>query len=60
MKLIKIVFFCFLILLNSCNGQNKENSYEKIDNKKMVEKFDIEIYKKQIMDLIIILRKMEP
>ncbi|WP_433981496.1 hypothetical protein [Chryseobacterium sp. RLHN22] len=46
MKLIKIVFFCFLILLNSCNGQNKENSDEKIDNKKMVEKFDIEIYKK--------------
>jgi len=46
MKLIKTVFFCLLILLNSCNGQNKDNSNKNTENKKMVEKFDIEIYKK--------------
>ncbi|MCW3170793.1 hypothetical protein OMO38_19865 [Chryseobacterium sp. 09-1422] len=46
MKLIKTVFFCLLILLNSCNGKNKDNSTKNIENKKMVEKFDIEIYKK--------------
>lgn len=46
LKLTKIIFFGFLLLLNSCNGQNNDNSNKKLEKKKMVEKFDNELYKK--------------
>lgn len=46
MKISKIWILCLIILVNSCNGQNKDNSDKKIEKNKIVEKFDQDIYKK--------------
>ena len=45
-KVSKIILLGFLILLHSCNGQDKENSKNKLNESKMIEKFDFELYKK--------------
>ncbi|GAB0156709.1 hypothetical protein CHRYSEOSP005_19760 [Chryseobacterium sp. Alg-005] len=43
----KMVFISILLLLVSCNGQNKDVSSDKKKNNKMIEKFDFEEYKKR-------------
>ena len=45
-KVSRIILLGFLILLHSCNGQDKENSKNKLNESKMIEKFDFELYKK--------------
>ena len=44
-KVSKIILLGFLILLHSCNGQDKENLKNKLNESKMIEKFDFELPK---------------
>ena len=46
-KVSTIILLGFLILLHSCNGQDKENSKNKLNESKMIEKFDFEEYGKR-------------
>jgi hypothetical protein len=42
----KIILLSLMVMLNSCNGQNKENTKNVKKNNPMIEKFDFEVYKK--------------